>query len=187
MTTKLYIFDMGGVVVQNSDVFGSIFDYLKVSEADFYNFCGPDFMLLSNGKISVQEFWRLFSKHSGIPIAKDLFLEFFVPKLDTEVVKLISELKHRARVVCGTNTLESHYQYHLSHEEYAVFDKVYASNKMGISKPDPNFFRYILQAENTAAAESCFVDDMFENVTAAGKLGIKTIHFAGITALKASL
>lgn len=187
MTIKLYIFDMGGVVVQNSDVFGEIYDYLKISRDEFNKYSGRNLELLSDGKISVQQFWRQFSENSGIPVSNDLFLEFFYPEVDLEVVKFITELKHTARVVCGTNTIDSHYDYHLAHKEYAVFNRIYASNKIGISKPETDFFRYILKEEKVSPAESCFTDDLPENTAAAGKLGIKAIVFSGIANLRASL
>lgn len=187
MTTKLYIFDMGGVVVQNADVFSKVCDYLKIGKDEFYQYSGNNFTLLSDGKISVGQFWWLFSKSFGRQIGRDLFMEFFHPIPDMEVVGLITELKHGARVVCGTNTIEPHYEYHLTHGEYAIFDAVYASNKIGVSKPEAQFFRHILDKENASAAESCFIDDLRENVDAANRLGIKTIHFTGVTALKAEI
>lgn len=187
MTTKLYIFDMGGVVVQNADVFGKVCDYLKIGKDEFYQYSGNNFALLSDGKISAEQFWRLFSKSFGRQIGKDLFKEFFHPIPDMEVVDLITRLKHGARVVCGTNTIEPHYDYHLAHGDYAIFDTVYASNKIGVSKPEAQFFRHILEKENALAAESCFIDDLRENVDAASRLGIKTIHFTGVTALKSEL
>ncbi|MGE5582034.1 MAG: HAD family hydrolase [Bacillota bacterium] len=187
MATKLYIFDMGGVVVQNADVFGKIYDYLQVGQDEFHKYSGHSLSLLSDGKISVEQFWRLFSQNYGAQISLDLFKEFFHPTLDMEVVNLIAELKHTARVVCGTNTIEPHYDYHLAHGEYAVFDAVYASNKIGVSKPRTSFFRYILEKEKITAAESCFIDDLRENVEAAKKLGIKGITFTGIEALRTNL
>lgn len=179
MAIKLYIFDMGGVVVQNCDVFPQVYDYLKVSKAKFQELCGPNFDLLSAGKISVSEFWRLFSQSYGSPVERDLFAEFFHPVVDQEVVKKITELKRKARVVCGTNTIGCHYQYHQRHGEYDVFDKVYASNIIGFSKPDPEFFRYIIRHEGVTPGETCFFDDLAENVAAAAGLGIKAIQFTG--------
>lgn len=179
MASKLYIFDMGGVVVQNCDVFPSIYDYLKINKAEFEELSGANFGLLSAGKIGTPEFWRLFSQSYGYPIDRDLFKEFFHPTVDPEVVKEIINLKRKARVVCGTNTIECHYHYHQEHGEYDIFDKVYASNKIGFSKPDPDFFRYIIQQEQVTAAESCFIDDLRENVAAAAGLGIKAIQFTG--------
>lgn len=187
MTTKLYIFDMGGVVVQNADVFGKINQYLKISREEFYKYSGANFMLLSDGRITATKFWRTFSENYGKPIDRDLFKEFFHPTLDREVVKLITELKQQAQVVCGTNTIEPHYIYHLAHGEYNVFNRVYASNKIGVSKPKADFFHYILEHENVNARESCFIDDMPENVAAADKLGIKAINFTDVTTLKANL
>jgi putative hydrolase of the HAD superfamily len=184
MPIKLYIFDMGGVVVRDCNVFPEVYEYLRVGKAKFEELCGPNFRLLSDGKMTVSEFWRLFSQNYGSPIERDLFAEFFHPVVDSEVVAKINELKRKARVVCGTNTIECHYRYHREHGEYDIFDKVYASNEIGFSKPDPDFYRYIIREERVNAGESCFIDDLEENVAAAARLGIKTIHFTGKEALK---
>ncbi len=186
MPIKLYIFDMGGVVVQNSNVFPEIYDYLKISEAEFEALSGANFGLLSDGKITVVEFWRLFSENYGAPIERDLFAEFFHPVVDSVVVKKINELKGKARVVCGTNTIECHYRYHRQHGEYEMFDKVYASNEIGLSKPDPDFFRYIIREERVTPGEAYFFDDLEENVAAAAGLGIKAVHFTGREVLEAA-
>jgi glucose-1-phosphatase len=187
MKHKLFIFDMGGVVVQNFDVFPKIFQTLNISENKFDEYSGNNFLQLLEGKISSEQFWGSFSKNYGSPIKQDLFKEFFQPTTDLEVVGLITELKHSARVVCGTNVIDPHYDYLLEHQNYDLFDLVYASHKMGIAKPDQNFYRYILGQENIDAAESCFIDDTRENVDAAAQLGMKAIHFTGAASLKAIL
>jgi HAD superfamily hydrolase (TIGR01509 family) len=187
LTRKLYIFDMGGVVVQNFDVFGEIYNTLKISKEQFEKYSGDNFELLLKGKISAGQFWQFFSKRYGSPIRRDLMKTFFHPTVDREIVALITEIKHTARVVCGTNVIDSHYDYLLQRKDYDLFDKVYASNKIGIAKPDPNFYWYILEHENRVAADSYFIDDMKENVDAAGELGIKTVLFTGAAALKVIL
>lgn len=185
MKHKLYIFDMGGVVVQNFDVFPRIYQTLNISKDEFEEYSGGNFLKLMAGKISGNEFWSSFAKNSGLAMKQDLFKEFFHPTVDPEVVEIITGLKRTARVVCGTNVIDSHYDYLVEHKNYDLFDMVYASHKIGIVKPDQNFYRYILTHEQTAAADSCFIDDTGENADAADRLGIKAIHFKGIASLKA--
>ena len=48
---------------------------------------------------------------------------------------------------------------------------------MGVSKPDINFWKIILTAENVAAEDAFFIDDRIENCEAASSMGIKTFHF----------
>jgi FMN phosphatase YigB (HAD superfamily) len=101
---------------------------------------------------------------------------------------LILDLKGAGhRVVCGSNTFERHYLYHLERGEYAVFDRVYASHLIKVAKPSPAFYRHILEAEGWAAAETYFVDDREANVASARGLGIHALLYESFAGLEAWL
>ena len=93
------------------------------------------------------------------------------------MVEVIKKLKSAARVVCGTNTVEPHFDYLQNRGDYQWFDAVYASNRIGVSKPDARFFQHILAQEGALPQETVFIDDTLENIVAADALGIKAIHF----------
>jgi len=173
----LYIFDMGGVVARHTDVFPDVLHTLEVTWEQFLVFAGEDLENLFNGKVSTDEFWARFSRRYGREVKEEMFGTFFHPSIDREVTDLLRELKAHARVVCGTNTFDPHYEYHLSRGHYDVFDAVYASNKMGLSKPDPAFYRYILKKEAVNPENAFFVDDTEVNVVSAERLGINAILF----------
>jgi HAD superfamily hydrolase (TIGR01509 family) len=184
MRAALYIFDMGGVVACNTDVFPDVLDYLAISWEKFLAFAGEDLGRLFNGKISPSEFWARFSRRYGREVKEELFGKFFHAILNRSVTALIRQLKLHSRVVCGTNTFDPHYDYHLHHGHYAVFDAVFASNKIGLSKPDPEFYRHILSQEAFLPEDAYFVDDMEENVGAARRIGINAILFTDPNSLK---
>lgn len=173
----LFIFDMGGVVARDADVFPDVLATLAITPQEFLVFAGEDLEKLFNGKVSIDAFWTRFSGRYGREVQEDLFGKFFRPSLDPKVIDLLSRLKAHARVVCGTNTFDPHYDYHLSHGHYAIFDAVFASNKMGLSKPDPVFYRYILEKEAVKPEDAFFVDDTEANVLSAGQMGIHAILF----------
>ena len=73
----LYIFDMGGVVTNTSSEIKKLVDILGTNESDFFKWCGSPkgnpagrgsefykngemdlFSMLSNGEITVKEFWN---------------------------------------------------------------------------------------------------------------------------------
>ncbi len=177
MRVTLYIFDMGGVVSRNADVFPDIFSYLDITQEQFLTFAGENLDKLMNGKVSTDEFWARFSRRYGREVKEELFGKFFHPSIDREVIALIRQVKARSRVVCGTNTFDPHYDYHLSRGHYAIFDAVFASNKIGLSKPDPEFYRYILKNEVVNPENTFFVDDEEVNVLSAERMGINTTLF----------
>jgi putative hydrolase of the HAD superfamily len=55
---------------------------------------------------------------------------------------------------------------------------------MGISKPDPDFYRYILKKEGIKPENTVFIDDSEENVLSAQKIGINSILFTDPDSLK---
>jgi putative hydrolase of the HAD superfamily len=187
MKATLYIFDMGGVVACKTDVFPDVLDYLHISWDEFLAFAGKDLGRLFNGKIAPSEFWVRFSRRYGSDVNEELFGKFFQAILDRKMIALIGQLKLHSRVVCGTNTFDPHYDYHYRHGHYKIFDAVFASNKIGLSKPDPEFYRYILSQESFKPEDAYFVDDKEENVGGARGIGINAILFTDPETLKMQL
>ena len=203
----LYIFDMGGVVTNTSNEISKLMKILGTNEADFFKWCGcpngnpagnagtgykngeMDLMsMASNGEISIREFWQIFSARSGIAVKTDWWHWLFHPVLNQETVCIIEKLKKTGhRVVCGTNTIDSHYQNHLERGDYSFFHQTYASNFMGVSKPSEDFWKIILAAEGFEPEQTVFIDDRKENVAAAGRLGIKSILFENAKKLSKDL
>lgn len=183
MGGRLYIFDMGGVVIHNADVFPQVIRYLRITGEEFFTLAGKNLKKLYNGKISTDEFWARFSRRYGRKTEEDLFSKFFNPSLDRETVNLIMQLKDSSRVVCGTNTFDPHYDYLLSQGYYDIFNAVFSSNKIGVSKPDPNFYAYILRNEEIRPENAFFVDDTEANVLSASKMGITSILYTDSNSL----
>jgi HAD superfamily hydrolase (TIGR01549 family) len=173
----LYIFDMGGVLAYNTDVFPDVFGFLGITSEQFSNLAGKDMERFLNGEVTTDEFWSSFSIRYGKKVKEELFGKFFSPRLDQGVMEIIKQLKNDSRVVCGTNTFDPHYDYLSEHGYYDIFDAVFASNKIGVSKPNPDFYRYILNDEGIKPEDALFVDDSEVNVSAAEKLQIKSVLF----------
>lgn len=200
--TMLFIFDMGGVVTTSFNL-NTVLDKLNISRDIFFNICKLDddiWKLLETGKITSLLFWEIFNKRIGslqrsmidgtntitfnieeinkIKLFEyDLFRLNFHPILNEKTVEIIHKLKKKHRVVCGTNTIQSHWENHLERGDYEFFDQTYASNKIGYAKPDKRFFELILEAENINAKDTFFTDDKLENCNAASSVGINAIHF----------
>ncbi|GAB4115255.1 MAG: glucose-1-phosphatase [Candidatus Caldatribacteriota bacterium] len=181
---SLYIFDMGGVVCNNFRDIPLISKELGITEEEFFIYAGENFQILLEGKIDSREFWKRFSQSLGKYIGEDLFKKYFHPQLNLEVIEIIKQLKKFSRVVCGSNTLDTHYDYLANRGAYDIFDRVYVSNKIGLSKPEANFFWYILREEKTIPADTVFIDDLEENILSARKIGINSILFTDPDSLK---
>jgi putative hydrolase of the HAD superfamily len=60
-----------------------------------------------------------------------------------------------------------------------AFDAVIVSCEVGCLKPDPRIYRLCLERLGVPAGETLFADDRLENIEAAARLGLRTVHFAG--------
>ena len=192
----LFIFDMGGVVT-NTFLLTQLYKKLNITTEDFYKICAQGTVdiwhLFQIGKINPQQFWSQFNERVAVskeekfrnvpPVENDLFRLYFHPSKNLETVELIQKLKKKHRVVCGTNTIDSHWENHMERGDYAFFNQTYASNKIGCAKPDPHFFELILEAEQTAPENAFFTDDRAENVAAAASLGIHAELFTSAAEL----
>ncbi|MCR5047184.1 MAG: HAD family phosphatase [Treponema sp.] len=185
----LFIFDMGGVVTTNaSEVRGRAAKALGVSKEEMEKAVGDNFSLLTCGKITTKEFWKSLGDRLGKKIETDYFHFYFHPVMNEEVKKTILALRKKGhRVVCGTNTIESHYLNHLSRGDYEIFDQTYASQLMGVKKPDPIFWKMILDAEGVEADEAFFTDDLELNVKGAASIGIHAFQFTGAKKLRSDI
>ena len=184
---KLYIFDMGGVVSRNTDVSARIAERVGLSVRELQEMFHEELIALMAGSLTSEEFWRRVSLRSGHQVEEDLWALFFHPEPDPEVIETIRELKAEARVVVGTNTIEPHYRVHRDNGDYNIFHAVYASLHMGLVKPDPAFYRRILDSEGCRPQEAVFIDDTEVNVEAARRLGIHTLLFSGARKLRRGL
>ena len=189
----LFIFDMGGVVTTNFGADNKMYPYLGLERPKFFEICqkekaadGSDYnidFLLGVGKISVEEFWREFNRRIKVlgldvpEVTTDLYRLYFHPQLKEGTVALIRQLRKNHRVVCGTNTIQSHWENHMERGDYALFDQTYASNKIGLAKPDPAFWKTIMMAEGYEPSQTYFTDDRLDNIEAAASLGINAVQF----------
>jgi putative hydrolase of the HAD superfamily len=186
---KLYIFDVGGVMVDGFDVSPSIATHLGLErEALLPLLDESGYELLHAGLISSVEFWERFSRHTGLSVSEELWGKFFKPTRRPGMYSLVRALQQAGhRGVGGTNTLDSHYAIHSAAGDYDVFDVTYASNLMKVAKPDAGFYRHILEAEGRQPGDAVFIDDMPVNVEAARAVGLEAIQFLSEAELRAEL
>ncbi len=166
-------------MVTDSNVTPDICDRLHLSKKEFLEYAtSENLKAIQTGAMNSEEFWHQFAENSGMTIDSDYFYDYFKPKRRTEMYEVINQIKAKGfRVVLGTNTIDSHYRKHLDNGDYNIFEKVYPSNLIGYSKPDPEFLRYILNEEGIEAENTVFVDDNTENIKSAKDIGIHAIQF----------
>lgn len=94
-------------------------------------------------------------------------------------LEFLQLLSHKYKLILLTNTDEIHisrFEHNVGisffSDFYQCFEKVYYSYEMGMRKPDPAIFSYILNKHDLSPKRTLFVDDKKVNTDAAESLGI---------------
>lgn len=98
----------------------------------------------------------------------------------------LRKLKKDYKIYLLSNSNSIHFNSYTAtfRERYGVelgslFEKMWFSFHIGIIKPDPAIFRFILKDEKLEPSETLFVDDTLIHVEAAKSLGIRGFHLTG--------
>lgn len=176
---KNIIFDLGGVVIGRDYALRG--DRLKsfrfLQGEDFPQFW-KDF---DNGDASQQQVAEAISEIEGCSVAEADEMITYVRGLYNEFPDTVELIKRLSREGYGLYVLSNmpleFYNYIKSFEVFRYFDGVAISSIEKMSKPDPRFFRLLLDRYGLLPEESLFVDDKIMNVTAAARLGLHTCLF----------
>ena len=102
------------------------------------------------------------------------------------IAELLDRIREKYRIAYLSNSNEVHAE--LIPKEYAALfrpdEKFLFSHRLGVAKPDPEFFRRALEALEVRPEESVFVDDLIENVISARNVGIRSYQFTGTSDLE---
>lgn len=178
------IFDIGNVIVP--------FDYLRgvrrfaeatgLSEEKIERFFYLSELQhrYAKGQISSKNFFETLRREFDLKIGYRIFVPIWndIFWLSAPMDKMVRSLKGRYRLAAITNTSDLHFRYW--RENYPVlglFERIFASHELGLCKPDPEIYRLALDELGVKPEETVFVDDMEENVAAAGQLGMRAVLF----------
>lgn len=187
---KNIIFDFGGVVFRiderrTIDAFSQLFQCSGKQVLD-YLFSNDLFLSFECGKITPDDFLSHLQSLAPQPVTKEQVLAAWNAILvgyPKEHIPLLLALKKKYRTFLLSNTNEIHTgefgkiaqkQNLPISSNYDLFEKVWYSNELGMRKPNPDIFKYVLRDADIVPEETLFVDDLQENLDAAATLGIHT-------------
>ena len=86
-------------------------------------------------------------------------------------------IAQRATAVVLSNTNAAHYPVWLNlyRTELDIFHKVYVSHQLGMRKPEPRIFNFVLHDCQVAPADAVFFDDNAANIDSARSLGMEAV------------
>lgn len=185
---KNVVFDLGGVLI-SLDHQQALDRFKEIGVKDAGQLLDPYeqkgfFLELENGKIDAEMFRKKLCEHTGKQLTADQVLYAwlgFVSDVPQYKLDYLLELRKKYKVYLLSNT-NPFIQSWARSENFspagrpitAYFDKIYASYKMGVTKPDAAIFEQMIQDASLLPAETLFVDDGKANIETAKRLGFHT-------------
>lgn len=177
---RLYIFDLGGVLIKNFHTLPEMARIMGVSEKelndDFELYARP----LMEGYMSTNDYYDHLLTHYGYKVNGDFFKDTFHPIRNEVMIEIAGKLKAKGnQTAIGSNTFAPHWPIIDKLDIRKSFTNCYASHEIHLIKPDKEFWQYIMDKEGFTPENTTFVDDYIENIEGAAALGIETFHYTG--------
>ena len=141
-----------------------------------------DFVEFECGRITEREFHRRVEMMLGHALPYDAFHALWNGIFLAEIaptIGLLEKLRRQPGITIGilSNTNVLHYEFlRRRMNVLSRLEHVYVSHEMGCRKPEPASYQYVLKKMKVAPHQALFIDDLQDNVAAAGALGMQTIH-----------
>jgi glucose-1-phosphatase len=196
---KNIIFDFGGVIIPVDPMAyaGGMVDLgcrdIKSLHEQFMR--DQVYMRFETGQISPEEFRKLL-RTSIDNHATDEHLDqawnLILGEISPLRVKFLESLRNDFRTFLLSNTNKIHYDYYNEkfcrsfgyHSLDDLFEKAYYSFKIGLYKPYPEIYDFVLKDSGLNPEETVFIDDNLSNIQAAAKCGIRALQLTDIESLE---
>lgn len=178
------IFDFFGVLTFNMvEVIAGFEDREKIPRGTFLRaWVDPRgqglFRRLELGEISQTDWNSGFAALMGVT-PDDLMARYLHDAFPAHLVLRVAKQARAAGIktaVLSNSLGRQPYDPYAGFDLHGTFDEVVLSAEHGVRKPDPAIFQLALDRLGVAAEECLFVDDSEENLAAAQRLGISSLH-----------
>ncbi len=191
---KNIIFDFGGVIC-NIDVTLTerAFQNLGLQRFDKKKAVTDTvglFELFETGRISPADFRDKIRGHFGFALtdtAIDEAWNALLLDIPPERISILDSLRNNYRIFLLSNSNKIHYDHYVNDfrvkfgfDDFdALFEKAWFSFNIGLKKPDPAIFRYVLHHCGLQPDETLFIDDTLVHVESAQRTGLNA-HYLKI-------
>lgn len=179
------IFDFGGVFgnqdIINPEILNELVAVLGTDEHTFWDTAASAYAEALKGNATLYDVIATADRKKA-GMAEELVLALYRKKfvIDKELISYAQSLRNTGiRVICASNVIREYLTINQAAGGYTAFDACYFSCDLGVNKPDKQFFKTILDAEQVSPNECVFVDDNVRNVDIAQLLGMHAMLFSG--------
>lgn len=135
----------------------------------------------AQGELPESAVWQYVANQLHLtPTSLAAFMQAFWAgdNFDADLYQFIKELRANYKTGLLSNAWSDarsvlDHRYHM----LDVFDVLFFSAEIGLTKPDPRIYQLMLEKLDVRAQEAIFVDDFQENIDAANALGIHGVRF----------
>ena len=188
---KNIIFDLGGIFLNihyqlTRDAFINL-GIINFDELFTQHHANDLFEDLETGKISEFEFYDLLRNEAKINLSNEQIKNAWNALLGNfplDRLAWLDGIKQKYNIYLFSNTNQIHYDAFMKIYEAETgendfdqhFIKAYYSQNIGLRKPYPESFLYIINERNLLPVETLFIDDTIKNIEGAKSVGLQTIH-----------
>ncbi|UOQ74890.1 HAD family hydrolase [Hymenobacter cellulosilyticus] len=189
------LFDFGGVIIninyqltvdamRRLSRASSTIEFNQQSQSELFD-------RMETGRLTPQEFRAGLRHHydlEGTDEQLDEAWNAMLLDVPAERLAFIAELRaqgHQMALLSNTNQIHIEEinrrlqtQYGFAHGIADCLDRVFYSQQVGLRKPGPEIFEHALREMNWKAAETLFIEDSFQHIETAQRLGLPTLFLA---------
>jgi HAD superfamily hydrolase (TIGR01509 family) len=186
------LFDFGGVILNIEfrrtleamrllNVQGETIPFTQAAQSELFD-------LMETGRLTPHEFREGLRTHYNLTATDaelDAAWNAMLLDVPAERLALIAELRaqgHQTALLSNTNQIHIEAvnlvlktQYGFEHGIADVLDRVFYSQEVGLRKPGEEVFQHALREMNWKAEETLFVEDSFQHIETARRLGLRTL------------
>jgi putative hydrolase of the HAD superfamily len=138
-------------------------------------------------EISPEEFRMMLRNGLTHPVSDELLdraWNLIIGEVPPHRVAYLEGLRPKYRTFLLSNTNKIHYDYYQQQFSQrfgyqsldGLFEKAYYSFQLGLYKPDPVIFEFVINDSGLVPEETLFIDDYLSNVEVARQCGLQAIH-----------
>ena len=190
---KSIIFDWGGVLINppSEDIMSYCSQHLNVQKIELKKIYGKYKSNFQKATISEKQLWEkvCFSLKVDLPKTKSLWRDAFTHSYHErkDVFSIIECLKKNGYKIGFMSNTEIPSMEFFKECKYELFDVEIFSCLEKVRKPNIKIYEIGLNKLGVKPKESIFVDDQLENIIAAKKIKMNTIHYLNFNQFKNEL
>ena len=191
---KTIIFDFNGIFGDDSDDWEGYKGFVKqagLSVKKLSSIIDSYWPKISIGKQNLIDFMQGVSEASANKVSKEKLLQTYLgsTRIDREVLDFARGLKKKGlKLIVLSNETKEAMDYKIKKFNLKeIFDELYGSAHIGMTKRNPDSFRLVINKHGLNPKETLFIDDRAENIEMAMSLGITGILYRNLRQLKKEL